>query len=208
MKNFLFVCTAAILLSSCYTKRIAPPYTKVESIIKINPGMTASEVSSTLGIPPFDIYHMSGDGSTVHMYYYKVKERRNKECFIIIGIDKIFSADAFYAKEQNLTVGSSYYTKEERLYVLFKNGKVSSLVTDAGRDDSEDLLVQNNTIQFISKTDRNALMYEKLELGQQLIRLDHKGSFETTGNQSSMFGEKTKKSGCMKGGCMGFGKKK
>lgn len=187
------------MLASCAVM-VAPPYTKVESIVRINPGMTASDVSSTLGIPPYNIYHMAGDGSTVHMYYYKLKERKNKGCSIFMK--------NFYSKEENLTVGSSHYTKEQRLYVLFQNGKVASLVTDAGRDDSEDLLVQNNTIQFISKTNRHALNYEKLELGQQLIRLDNKGNFSK--NNESIGGflgkSKTKKKGCMGGGCYGANK--
>jgi len=191
MKKFLFLCFAASMLTSCAVM-VAPPYTKVESIVRINPGMTASEVASTLGIPPFEIYHMAGDGSTIHMYYYKLKERKNKGCSLFMK--------GFYAKEENLTVGGSYYTKEQRLYVLFQNGKVSSLVTDAGRDDSENLLVQNNTIQFISKTNRHALNYEKLELGQQLIHLDSRGDFERNNNKEGFLGKaKTKRKGCMGG---------
>ncbi|HEY4800631.1 MAG TPA: hypothetical protein VII99_16245 [Bacteroidia bacterium] len=194
MKKILLVCSVALFLASCAVS-VAPPYTKVESIARINPGMSASDVASTLGIPPFDIYHMAGDGSTVHMYYYKLKERKNKGCSLFMK--------NFYSKEENLTVGSSYYSKEQRLYVLFQNGKVSSLVTDAGRNDSEDLLVQNNTIQFISKTNRHALNYEKLELGQQLVKLDNKGNFSKTGGVGFMGKEKTMKKGCLGGGCFG-----
>ena len=195
MKKLFFLFVATAFFSSCAVM-VAPPYTKVESIVKINTGMTSSDVSSTLGIPPFDIYHMAGDGSTVHIYYYKVKERKNKGCSLFMK--------NFYSKEENLTVGGSYYTKEQKLYVLFQNGKVASLVTDAGREDSEDLLIQNNTIQFISKTNRHALNYEKLELGQQLVKLDNKGHFAKDNSGSFMGKAKITKKGCMGGGkgCM------
>jgi hypothetical protein len=191
----LFLLGTVLLATSC-AKLVAPPYCTVEKIVRINPGMTAAEVSSTLGIPPFDLYHMAGDGSTVHLYYYKVKERKNKGC-------SLFMKD-FYSKEENLTVGNSYYSKEKKLYVLFQNGKVSSMVTESGRDDSEDLLIQNNTIQFIAKTNRHAINYEKLELGQQLIRLDNKGHFEKKKDDGLVGKAKLQKKGCAPGGgCMG-----
>jgi len=183
-----------LLFSSC-AKLVAPPYSTVEKIVRINPGMTAAEVSSTLGIPPFDLYHMAGDGSTVHLYFYKVKERKNKGCSLLMK--------DYYSKEENLTVGNSYYTTEKKLYVLFQNGKVASLVTETGREDSEDLLVQNNTIQFIAKSNRHALNYEKLELGQQLIRLDNKGQFSKKKDDGFLGKAKIQKKGFMGGGCMG-----
>ena len=189
-KKLALIAVTVLLLASC-AKRIAPPYTTVEKIVKIAPGMTASDVSGTLGIPPYEIYHMAGDGSTVLLYNYKLKNRKNTGCGLL---EKWGIADPFYSKEENLSVGSSYYEKEQKVYVLFNNGKVSSLVTDAGREDSEDLLVQNNTIQFIAKTGRhsfNYYNYEKLELGQSLIKLDTKGNFAKKG--SGIFG----------GGCMG-----
>jgi hypothetical protein len=137
---------------------------------------------------------MAGDGSTIHQYYYKVKERKNKGCSLTMK--------DFYSKEQNLTVGSSYYSKEQTLYVLYQNGKVASLVTSSGRDDAMDLLVVNNTIQFIAKTNRHALMYEKLELGQSYIKLDSKGNFDKKGNDVGMLGKaKVKKQGCGPKGC-------
>jgi hypothetical protein len=198
--------TALVLFSSC-AKRIAVPYSTVEKIVKITPGMSASDVSSTLGIPPYDIYHMAGDGSTILLYNYRLKKRKNTGCGLL---ENMGLADPFYSKEENLSVGNSYYVEDCRLYVLLQNGKVASLVTDAGREDSEDLLVQNNTIQFIAKSNRNAFNYynyEKLELGQTLVPLSHKGGFEKKstgifGASNSNSGPKKKK-GCMKKGCFG-----
>ena len=192
---FPILIASALLITSC-AKMVAPPYSTVEKIVKVNNGMTSSEVSSTLGIPPFDVYHMAGDGSTIHVYWYKVKERKNKGCSLLMR--------DFYSKEENLTVGNAHYTKEQRVYVLFQNGKVTSLVTDAGLENSVDLLVANNTIQFVSKTGRHAFNYynyEKLELGQQLVRLDEKGNFKR--NDGGLMGKaKIKKKGCFSG-CFG-----
>jgi hypothetical protein len=177
----LLVAAVAVMILGACAKRVAVPYTNVEKIVKIVPGMGASDVSALLGIPPYDVYHMAGDGSSVLIYHYKLKSRKNSGCDIL---EKMGFDDPFYSKEENLAVGGSYYTKEAKMYCLFANGKVVSLVTDAGRQDSEDLLVQNNTIQFIAKTNRhsfNYYNYEKLELGQQIVRLDSKGNFFSTG---------------------------
>lgn len=46
--HFLAFVTVVMLLSSC-AKRIAVPYSTVEKIVKVAPGMTTSDVSSTLG---------------------------------------------------------------------------------------------------------------------------------------------------------------
>lgn len=206
MKKSLFTSTliaTVILFSSC-AKRIAVPYSTVEKIVKVTPGMSASDVSSTLGIPPYDVYHMAGDGSTVLIYNYKLKQRKNTGCGLL---ESMGLADPFYSKEENLATGSSYYTKESKLYILLQSGKVTSLVTDAGREDSEDLLLANNTIQFISKTNRhsfNYYNYEKLELGQQIVRLDNKGNIVK--NTGGLFGggsTKTTKKGCKPKGCSG-----
>jgi hypothetical protein len=208
-KLFLPAIIALLLVNTACMKRLAPPYSTVEKIVRINPGMTASDVSSVLGIPPYDVYHMAGDGSSVHTYWYKLKERKNTGCGTL---EKMGLADPFYSKEENLAVGASYYTTEHKVYILYQNGKVSSLVTDAGREDSEDLLVQNNTIQFIGKTNRHAFNYynyEKLELGQSIVRLDKKGNFVKNsggifGNNKDTSGKpKTTKKGCMKKGCFG-----
>ena len=149
---------------------------------------------------------MAGDGGTVLVYNYLKKLRKNTGCGLL---EQWGLADPFYSKEENLTVGSSYYKHNDPqlVYVLLSNGKVTSLVTDEGRKDSEDLLVQNNTIQFISKTGRhsfNYYNYEKLELGQQIIKLDHKGNVVKKGG--GLFGGgngSTTKKGCMMMGCMG-----
>ncbi len=194
---------AIIILATSCAKRIAVPYSTVEKIVKIAPGMTSSDVSSTLGIPPYDVYHMAGDGSTLLVYNYKLKQRKNTGCGIP---ERMGFADPYYSKEENLAVGSSYYVKESKVYILFQNGKVSSLVTDAGREDSEDILIQNNTIQFISKTNRHAFNYynyEKLEIGQQIVQLDKKGNI--TKNTGIFGGSSTtskRKKGCASG-CFG-----
>jgi hypothetical protein len=148
---------------------------------------------------------MAGDGSTVLIFNYKLKQRKNTGCGLL---ENMGLSVPFYSKEENLATGSSYYTKESKLYILLQSGKVTSLVTDAGREDSEDLLLANNTIQFISKTNRhsfNYYNYEKLELGQQIVRLDNKGNIVK--NNGGFFGggssTKTAKKGCKPKGCSG-----
>jgi len=206
IKKLSLLAIVAVIMTSCY-KRLAPPYTTVEKIVKVAPGMTASDVSGTLGIPPYDIYHMAGDGSTVLIYNYLRKDRKNTGCGVL---ERAGIADPFYSKEENLSVGSSYYVQErQKLYVLLQNGKVASLITDAGREESHDLLIQNNTVQFIAKTGRHAFNYynyEKLELGQSIVQLDVNGNIRKE-SKGGFFGSSSStssaKKGCNPKGCFG-----
>ena len=73
--NFLFI-ICCLALSSCSISRYtAPPFTNVEKILRLKPGMTTEEVSGILRIPPYDMVHLYESGSMVLSYNYRVKDR-------------------------------------------------------------------------------------------------------------------------------------
>jgi len=130
-----------LLFSACSNVWIAPPYTDSEKIIGLKSSMSIDDVTSQLGIPPFDVYHLQEDGSTVLVYNYRLKNRRMS-----------YGSDVQLHDEESQTAGKLWYSKKSFLvYVLFQDGKMKSLVTDAGRDDSEALLITNNSIELLSK---------------------------------------------------------
>jgi hypothetical protein len=144
---FLLLCIA---LTACQTSEwIAPAYTDVPKLSKINAGMKVEDVNRALGIEPYNIYHIQEDGSSVLTYNYRIKDRK-------MTINAKNSWDKKYQKTINgedraQTEGSTWYGSSYTAYILFQNGKVRSVITDAGRQDSEYLLITNNTIQLIAK---------------------------------------------------------
>lgn len=151
MKLILFI-SMVLFTASCSNTWIAPPFTDSEKIIGLKSSMTIDKVSDQLGIPPFDVYHIKDDGSTVVVYNYRLKNRK----VAIVSENKMHN-------EESQTAGKLWYSKESSLlYVLFKDGKMQSAVTDIGRKDSEALLITNNTIQFLSKDELGVFELSKL----------------------------------------------
>jgi hypothetical protein len=132
------------LLIGCASRTgwIAPPYTNVEKILNIRPGMTLSEVNMTLGIDPFDVYYIYSDGSFLLVYNYRLKYRMIDES--IINKETI-------RNEQAQTVGEPIYPDySSRLYVKFKDNIVQSLITDAGKENAEYILLIENNVQLLT----------------------------------------------------------
>ncbi len=141
LKNVLFGAFVCLTLFSCSNTWIAPPYTDSEKIVGLTPAMDIEAVNTQLGIPPFDIYHLQESGNAILVYNYRLKNRKFS-----------YAADAAKHNEESQTKGKLWYSKNSYLvYVLFEAGKMKSVVTDAGRANSEGLLIANNTIQLLSK---------------------------------------------------------
>lgn len=142
MRNLTFGLLLLFLCSCSTTKWVAPPYTSVNEMSKLKKGMSIEQVNSVLGIPPYDLYTIQEDGSTILLYNYRLKDRRAS-----------MSADdfTFQHKEEAQKAGEPWYGEASIVFVLFKDGKLSSLITNSGRDDAEMLLLINNNIQLISR---------------------------------------------------------
>lgn len=130
-----------VMLSSCAEmKWISSPYTDVDKLTMLREGMSTRTVSSSLGIPPSDIYHSDDENSTVLVYNYRLLDRRMK-----------YSENSDKHYESSQKAGDAYFNEERAAYLLFKDNKFKSMVTTIGREMSDYLLVKNNTIQAIAE---------------------------------------------------------
>ncbi len=145
-----------LLLSSCesfmYVTR--PYYTSVDKMMALQAGMSVDGVNAILGIPPHDFYHTHESGSKVLAYHYRLKYTKIK------GSDGL--APSSTGGKPRSTVyegvpkGDPYYEGQGLLYVLFRDDKFVSVITDLGKESSEYLMVVNNNIRLLSKGDYNS----------------------------------------------------
>ncbi len=138
-------------LSSC-NSWIGAPYTSPLKIIEVEKDMSIKEVNNALGVPAYNVLHLNSKGSTLLSYKYRKQFRR-----------KIVYSDEQMHNEESQKSGSVWYKNPSNLYVFFHNDKMRSLVTDAGFNDSEALMIDNNAIQAISKDNIDFYMMAKNE---------------------------------------------
>lgn len=136
MKRLLIIAmiafTAMFVASCMQTKWIAPPYTSVDKIIKVEKGMSIEQANKTLGIEPYNVYNIQADGSSILIYHYRTKQRRMT---VPKNLEK--KEETIRGEERSQTEGQPWYNKDHHLvYVLFEDGKVKSLLTDQGRSDA------------------------------------------------------------------------
>jgi hypothetical protein len=158
--NLFFVALVAIIFSSCETVKqtwVAPPYTSVDKIVNLKQGMTMADVTKTLGIDAYDIYHIQEDGSSVLLYNYRVKDRITE---LPMEPKK---RDEFLHGESAQTAGTPYYKMESSIaYILYKDGKMRSVITDEGKVNSEFLMLINGNLKLLSKEDLAQLNIKKI----------------------------------------------
>jgi hypothetical protein len=142
---------SASLLIGCATRTgwIAPPYTNVNRILNVHPGMTLNDANRTLGIDPYDVYYIHSDGSFILVYNYRLKERMMNASSIM---------EETIRSEQGQTAGEPVYREfSSRLYVVFKDSIVQSLITDAGKENAEYLLLIENNIQLLTANELDSI---------------------------------------------------
>jgi hypothetical protein len=144
--NLFILATSLIFIAGC-SRYVAPPFTSVDKVVKVKTGMSMAEVSSTLGIEPYDAYFSQDDGFFVVTYNYRLKDRR----MTIISPFPGEREKKVRSEEAQLTGEIWYQRSYQTIYVFFKDGKMKSLITDNGRADGEFLLITNNNISFINK---------------------------------------------------------
>jgi hypothetical protein len=139
MKNTIII-AVIFILTSC-SRWIAPPYTNVDKLVNVKTGMTLTQVNTELGIEPYDIYFKGNDDFIV-IYNYRVKDR-------IVTLSGDYNNLTHSDVSQN--GGSEWYGEKYFCYVYFKDKKVKSIITDKGKQKSEDILVVNNNIILIQQ---------------------------------------------------------
>jgi hypothetical protein len=142
---------AVIVSCSVY---IAPPFTDIIKISQLKPAMKFKQVVDVLGVEPYDIYHVEETGSMLATFNYRLKERRMRVSTL--------NRDEFIRRtsdENSQTAGDLYYNKEYKtLHVLFnKDGALASYITSEGVENSNHIIISENTIQFANEKKINYL---------------------------------------------------
>lgn len=150
MENGLKLCVIVciIVFTSCSTmKWQAPAFTNVEKLSKVTKGMSLNELNNTLGVQPYNIYNMQEDGATILVYNYRTQIRNVK-----VPKDTEKRIGYIFGSEASQTEGDKWYEDGwKTAYVFLEDGEVSSILTDAGRQDAAFLQITQNNIQEIAK---------------------------------------------------------
>jgi hypothetical protein len=145
----LLLSTSILIGCASRTGWIAPPYTNVDKILDVQPGMTISDVNLTLGIDPYDVYYIYADGSFILVYNYRLRERMMDNA----TIDRETTRS-----ERAQTMGEPIYRDySSRVYVIFKDSIVQSLITDAGKENAEYLLLVENNVQLLTANELDTM---------------------------------------------------
>lgn len=142
MKKLLPVLFLAFFLSSCFIQ--SPKYAGVEQVLSLKTGMTKEEVSTVLGIPPYDIKSLT-DTSAQLIYKYRTTDRRTL---------------SFVTKKTN---GVKATGKWVDLFVTYdRNGKAAQIRSCSDCEETkvtEKRIDYNAIIQMISATAPAVLIY-------------------------------------------------
>ena len=151
-----------VFLVAC-NKYIAPPFTSVDKITQLKSGMKLKQITDILEIEPFDIFHTEQNNNSVVSFNYRLKKRVMKVASL--NQDEV---DRKTTNQESQTGGTIVYDKKyQTLFVLLKNGELSSMITTSGREDSEFLLIGQNNLKFIE--DKNLTSYDTTYYKLRLI---------------------------------------
>jgi hypothetical protein len=125
-KKLVYISLLTVSLVSCKTA-IQPMYVTSSEVASLNTGMTKQEARTILGnLSPHDILMAQEGGCEVHQYKYKTPEK-------IVSPSR---AD----KKDGLTEGKKQFVDESDVFLIYKAGKLASVVTNAGKADAIKLM--------------------------------------------------------------------
>lgn len=151
--NLIFnLIVAGFLITSCSQSRfiVAPPFTDIEKISTIETGQSKDEVNKALGIQPYDLLYLN-EGDFLCYYNYRLVGRK-------VTIDNSLKnrtkgSGETLSSNKAQTAGEPFYTEWRKIYINFKNGKVTHYTTDAGLRNSNYIQLVNGTIKLLNKED-------------------------------------------------------
>lgn len=117
----LLVLAFAFCLTSCaISKYEAPPFTDLDKIMSLKPGMTLADANEALKLKPYDIIYSHDKGKMILIYNYRVKDRR-----MVLPTK---TAGQVIHTEKAQREGETWYNKSyKEVYALFYEGKLKSV---------------------------------------------------------------------------------
>jgi hypothetical protein len=136
MKNIITLMVVAFAFTAIAQESI-PEYTTTDKLYKVSPGMTEKEVTSIVGIPPYDIYHDVANNCKVLVWYYRHKQHS-------------IPSSQEHTKE-SLAGGKITYVNTEKVYMTFSENdkKLINYFTDQGKAKSVSLINAGRELQEI-----------------------------------------------------------
>ena len=113
-------------------------FTSSDRLYQIRPGDSYETVVATLGSEPYNVLSKQANGFDVYVYRYKIVER---EC-------QPESINQRGGESQGIEV---YNGREEKVYLIFENNKLQSLITEEGMKSGNNILIVNNTLYAITR---------------------------------------------------------
>ena len=149
MKKFILLCVVAIsalLISSCsISKPQYPKYTSSDRLYQLRIGDSFETVVSVLGCEPYNLLSKQADGYDIYVYKYKIVERR-------------FDAKVINERGSESSGTEIYKGKELNVFLVFKNNKLESVITDEGRKDGSQVVMLHNTLYELTKNAKGEYM--------------------------------------------------
>lgn len=126
MKRLHFYIGFLIILISCKTVTV-PMYVSSVELASLNTGITKTEAKAKLGnLNPFDILYSEQSGCEIHQYKYKKPAKS--------------LAPSKAELTEGLTEGDKKFIDESDAFLIYKNGKLESVITNASKTDAVSLL--------------------------------------------------------------------
>ena len=161
---------------------VAPPFTNVEKLSNIEIGQTKDDVNKALGIQPYDLLYLN-EGSFLCYYNYRLVGRR-------VNIDNSIKnrngGSDHMSSNKSQTHGEPFYTEWKKVYVNFKDGKVTHYTTDAGLRNSSYIQLVNGTIKLLDKKDLKLENFYESSISSG-VNINTKGSIEGSSTESIDF---------------------
>jgi hypothetical protein len=142
-QRFLFLFLFLPLIFGSCSRWIAPPYTSVDKMLRLEKGMNPNQVNETLGIKPYNILHRN-DSTAVLEFHYRLKDR---------DLNNITNYADFIHQEKSQVGGKNWFTKPSKFYLLYEGNTLSTLITENGLENSDYLLLKNNNLMLVSQSD-------------------------------------------------------
>jgi hypothetical protein len=139
--------------------------------------MSLSEVNSTLGIAPFDMF-ISDEGYAIFSYNYRLKMRRipidNNETFMDRPGDP---ANKSINSEEAQKFGTDFYEEEKKLFVSLKDDKMVSLITEDGLQKASQIMAISGSFSQLKNDPQFKVLPDLLLQNNVVVPLDDKGNY-------------------------------
>ncbi len=174
----------SLLAAGCSQTKfvVMPSFTDISHIERLKPGMSKSEVSSVLEVGPIDFYYLQ-DGVDVFVYDYRITEKRLPTTKRLTDTQDSQNNHVNGLAARN--AGIPEYTEWRKLYVSYQGDKLASMISDAGKNDANSVVIQLASLQNLNSDAQLKLVPHSVAEENFVVPLDDKNGY-IIGNNSAI----------------------